>query len=570
MDSSSVSNGLQIGALITGLGGGLALFLYGMRKMTEALKTVAGGGMKTLLARLTTNRFTAALAGLLITAVTQSSSVTTVMVVGFISAGLMTLSQSIGVILGASVGSTITTQIIAFKVTKYALVLIAVGFLLELTARKEVIKHYGIVVMGLGLLFFGIELMSQATYPLRSYTPFIELMQSMKNPFLGILIGTIFTAIVQSSAATIGVVIVLAGEGFISLNAGIALAFGANIGTCITALLATIGKPREAVRAGVVHVVYKVLGVLIWLAFIPQLAEIVRTLSPSADELEGMARVATEAPRQIANAHTLFNVANMLLFIWFTPLLAKIAQRLVPDRPEVEPERIKPRFLEEYFLQTPALALDQVRLELGRLGELTLDMARRAFAAVTVGGKQELTALRDMDQSINILHGDIIGYLGKLSLKDLVEPQPRQLYELIAAANYIENIGDIVEMNLVADAQDRLDRGLVLSSATRETLSSLHEQACQAISQTLEALTEGNVDKAREVSDSKKEFNRLADQARTRLARQLSSGTGEMTTFRHEADLIENLKRLHTLARRIAKIVEDIRSPKGEPSRNAA
>ena len=362
MDSSSVSNGLQIGALITGLGGGLALFLYGMRKMTEALKTVAGGGMKTLLARLTTNRFTAALAGLLITAVTQSSSVTTVMVVGFISAGLMTLSQSIGVILGASVGSTITTQIIAFKVTKYALVLIAVGFLLELTARKEVIKHYGIVVMGLGLLFFGIELMSQATYPLRSYTPFIELMQSMKNPFLGILIGTIFTAIVQSSAATIGVVIVLAGEGFISLNAGIALAFGANIGTCITALLATIGKPREAVRAAVVHVVYKVLGVLIWLAFIPQLAAVVRGFSPSAPELEGMARLAVETPRQIANAHTLFNVANMILFIGFTGPLARIAQRLVPDRPEVEPERIKPRFLEEYFLQTPALALDQVRL----------------------------------------------------------------------------------------------------------------------------------------------------------------------------------------------------------------
>jgi len=278
MDSSTASSGLQLGALLTGLGGGLALFLYGMRKMTESLKTVAGGGMKSLLAKLTTNRFTAALAGILITAVIQSSSVTTVLVVGFISAGLMTLSQSIGVILGASVGTTITAQIIAFKVTQYALLFIAVGFLMELTARKEAVKHYGIMLMGLGLLFFGMELMSQATYPLRSYAPFIELMQSMKNPLYGILIGTLFTAVVQSSSATTGVVIVLAGQGFISLDAGIALVFGANVGTCITALLATIGKPREAVRAAVVHVVYKVLGVLIWLAFIPQLAEVVRPI----------------------------------------------------------------------------------------------------------------------------------------------------------------------------------------------------------------------------------------------------------------------------------------------------
>ena len=570
MDSSTASGGLQLGALLTGLGGGLALFLYGMRKMTESLKTVAGGGMKSLLAKLTTNRFTAALAGILITAVIQSSSVTTVLVVGFISAGLLTLSQSIGVILGASVGTTVTAQIIAFKVTQYALVFIAVGFLMELTARKEAIKHYGIMLMGLGLLFFGMELMSQATYPLRSYTPFIELMQSMKNPLFGILIGALFTAVVQSSSATTGVVIVLAGQGFISLNAGIALVFGANVGTCITALLATIGKPREAVRAAVVHVVYKVLGVLLWLAFIPQLAEVVRGFSPSAPELEGMARLAAETPRQIANAHTFFNVANMLLFIGFTGPLARIAQKIVPDRPEDASEGIKPRFLEAYFLQTPALALDQVRLELGRLGELTLDMARRAFSAVTGGGKEELATLRNMDQDINSLHGEIIAYLGKLSLKDLVEPQPRQLYEYIGAANYIENIGDIVEMNLVANAEDRLDAGMTLSPATREALAPLHQQACEAIARALEALAEGNADKAREVSESKKEFNRLADQARNRLAQQLSAGAEEMTGFRHEADLIEDLKRLHTLARRIARVLEDIHSPDEKPQPTAA
>ena len=565
MNASIIPESLQIGALITGLGGGLALFLYGMRKMTEALKTVAGGGMKNLLARLTTNRFTAALAGIIITAVIQSSSVTTVLVVGFISAGIMSLSQSIGVILGASVGTTVTAQIIAFKVTKYALALIAIGFLMELTARREVIKHYGIMLMGLGLIFFGMELMSQATYPLRSYRPFIEMMQSMRNPLIGILIGTLFTAVVQSSSATTGVVIVLAGQGFISLNAGIALVFGANIGTCITALLATIGKPREAVRAGVVHVVYKTIGVLIWLPFIAQLAAVVQTISPSAPELEGMARLAAESPRQIANAHTLFNAANLLLFIGFTPLLAKIARRVVPDRPEAGQERVKAMYLEAYFLQTPDLALDRVKLELGRLGELVLNMARSAFAAVTTGTRDQLTALREMDQDVNALHGDIIAYLGKLSLKDLIEPQPQQIYEYIAAANYVENIGDVVEMNLAARAQERIEQGLAIDADVREAIAPLHEKACRAIARALEALINGDVAGAGEVSESKKDFNHLADQARTRLAQRLTAGrAGNLTTFRHEADLIEDLKRLHTLARRIARVVEEVESSAGQ------
>ena len=397
MDGSAHS--LQVGALVTDLGGGLALFLYGMSKMTEALRTVAGGGMKTLLARLTTNRFTAALAGIIITAVVQSSSVTTVLVVGFISAGLLTLSQSIGVILGASVGTTVTAQIVAFKVTKYALVLIGIGFLLELTARSEKVKHYGILLMGLGLIFFGMELMSQATYPLRTYAPFIELMQSLKNPLLGILIGTVFTAIVQSSSATTGVVIVLAGQGFISLNAGIALVFGANVGTCITALLATIGKPREAIRAAVVHVVYKTTGVLIWLPFIAQLAATVTSISPSAPELEGTARLAAESPRQIANAHTLFNVANLLLFIWFTPLLAKIARRVVPDRPEPEPGRIEPRYLEEYFLRVLAqllllLAAGRIHGFIGKAGAAVISRVMGLLVA-SLAATKVLTGIRD-------------------------------------------------------------------------------------------------------------------------------------------------------------------------------
>ena len=563
MSSPESVGTLEVGAILTGLGGGLALFLYGMRKMTESLKVAAGGGMKALLGKLTANRFTGALAGIIITAVIQSSSVTTVLVVGFISAGLMTLSQSVGVILGAAVGTTVTAQIIAFKVTKYALVLIALGFLTELLAKKERLKHIGIMVMGLGLIFFGMELMSQATYPLRTYQPFINLMQTMRNPFLGILVGTVFTAIVQSSSATTGVVIVLAGQGFISLNAGIALVFGANVGTCVTALLATIGKPREAARAAAVHILYKVLGVLIWLAFIPQLADVVRSLSPASPELEGVARLAAESPRQIANAHTLFNVANMLIFIWFTGPLARLATRLVPDRKETDTGRIKPKFLDDYYLSTPPMALDKVREELGHLGERAMLMARRSFSAVLEGEQDDLNEIARVDDEVDDLHADIISYLGRLSLKDLVEPQPKRIYEYIAAANYIENVGDVVETNLVEEGKERLRLDLEVSDSTRDALAALHAKACWALENALQSLVEPSLEKARAVAGSKGDFNRLAEEARTHLAKRLvADEPHRLATFRVETDILENFKRLHTLARRIAGVVEEVEGPR--------
>jgi phosphate:Na+ symporter len=233
---------LDVLTIVVGLLGGLALFLFGMEQMTDALKAVAGGGMRKTLNRLATNRFTAALSGAFVTSVIQSSSVTTVLVVGFVSAGLMTLSQSIGIIMGANVGTTITAQIIAFKVTKYALVLVAVGFGLMFTQKRDRIQRYGAMLMGLGLIFFGMSLMSDATSPLRDFQPFIDAMESMRNPLWAIFGGAVFTAVVQSSSATTGIVIVLAGQGFITLEAGIALTLGANVGTCARSEERRVGK----------------------------------------------------------------------------------------------------------------------------------------------------------------------------------------------------------------------------------------------------------------------------------------------------------------------------------------
>ncbi len=274
-------------SLGVGVAGGLLLFLYGLYVLTEALKHAAGSAMKRILRRLTSNKFKGAFAEAFITSVIQSWSVTTVLVVGFISAGLMSLTESVGVIMGANIGTTITAQIIAFKVTKAAMVLIAVGGLSFVFAKKESWKNYSLIVLALGLIFFGMTVMSDATAPLRSYDPFIDFMQRMETPLSGILAGAIFTAVVQSSSATTGIIIVLATQGLVTLEAGIALAFGANIGTCVTAMLAAIGKPTEAVRAAFVHVLFNVAGVLIWIAFIDQLVDFVQWMSVDVSGCEG-------------------------------------------------------------------------------------------------------------------------------------------------------------------------------------------------------------------------------------------------------------------------------------------
>ncbi|SET31851.1 phosphate:Na+ symporter [Nitrosomonas marina] len=450
---------LAYGAMITGLGGGLALFLYGMRKMTEALKIVAGGGMKNVLARLTSNRFSAVTAGALVTAVIQSSSVTTVMVVSFVSAGVMTFSQSIGVILGANIGTTITAQIIAFKITKYALVMIAAGFLIEILAKRRKTRYYGTMLMGLGLLFFGMELMSNAALPLRTYQPFIEVMQEMRNPFFGMLAGVVFTTLVQSSSATTGIVIVLATQGLITLEAGIALLLGASVGTCITAMLSAIGKPREAVKAATVHVIFNLVGVVILLPFIPQFADLVRTVSPEVHVLTDLERLAAEVPRQIANAHTLFNVASTLVFICFTGTLAALVEYMVPSPAVVSIHKGKPVYLQELFLDQPALALDQVKLELGRMGGMVVNAVEQSLPSAISGDEETLETLRLNDDAIDKLHEEILAYLGKLSLGDLVEPQPLRIEEYTGVANYLENLGDIVESGFVPAGFKRLERG---------------------------------------------------------------------------------------------------------------
>ncbi|MGD8908663.1 MAG: Na/Pi cotransporter family protein [Chromatiales bacterium] len=545
------------GKMAIQLFGGLALFLFGMEQMASSLKAVAGERMKVVLAKLTTNRFMGALTGAFVTAVIQSSSVTTVLVVGFISAGLMSMAQSIGVIMGANIGTTVTAQIIAFKIAKYAMLMIAVGFGALFFSKREQMRHYGAMLMGLGLIFFGMGIMSDAMSPLRSYQPFLDLMVTMENPFIGILVAALFTALVQSSSATTGIVIVMATQGFITLPAGIALAFGANIGTCVTALLASIGKPREAVRAAMVHVFFNVAGVLVWLAFIPNLAEFVMLISPNSSHLPEAARLAADAPRQIANAHTIFNLANTLIFIGFVGSFARLVEVLVPDKPLEEAPITKPRYLDEELLETPSLALDMARLEISRAGNQVEKMLDQILDAILKLDKPMLSQIREMDEKVDVLHSHIVGYLGRLSRKTRSENQSASVLRLMSIINDLENMADLIERDMVNLGHKMIQEQLRISLETQRMLQHLHTQIAQAVELAVRAVKLHNKARADEVLGMRTTVEQLFEAASSHQATRLvADAPNRLPTYTVEVELIDKLQRIYHFAERIAKLVD--------------
>ncbi len=545
---------LQLFPLFLGLFGGLALFLYGLELLSDALKSVAGGRMKDLLARLTTNRFTSVLTGAFVTAVVQSSSVTTVLVVGFVTANLMTMAQSIGVIMGANIGTTFTAQIIAFNVAQYSLLLVIVGSGIFFLGRTEKNRKRGLAVLGLGLVFFGMGIMGEAMAPLRGYPPFVAVMARMESLGFGIFVGALFTALIQSSAATTGVVIVLSSQGLLSLPAGIALVLGANIGTCITALLAAMGKPREAVRAATVHVLFNVLGVLIWLKFIGHLADLVVWITPEAGGLGGVEKLAAETPRQIANAHTVFNVVNTLLFLPFVGLLAKGAELLVPDRPPSEGDLVRPRYLDSELIRTPALAVDRARLEVLHMGDRVRAMMTQILPAVFDGANEELLEIKALDEAVDLLHGSIVTYLGRLSQENLSEKVSQELLSIMEAANDLEAIGDIIETNLVVQGLHRSEEGVAISGVTQDVLTDFHRTILRGFDLALQAVSQRSREAAKAVVRMKAEVNQMADSASLHeVQRLVADEPRRLETYTLEVDMLKNLKRIYYYSKRMAR-----------------
>lgn len=525
--------------------GGLGLFLLGLEQLTQSMRVIAGDRLKAVLARVTSSRILGVAAGAGLTAVIQSSSVTTVLVVGFVSAGLMSLSQSVGVIMGANIGTTITAQVIAFKVTKIALPLVGFGFATWFLVKQERIKQLGGAVLALGLIFLGMNVMSEAMSPLRSYAPFHELMASMSNPLVGLAVAAAFTGLVQSSSATTGVVIAMATQGLITIEAGIALTLGANVGTCVTAGLAAIGKPREAQRVALVHMVFNVVGALVWVGLISQLSGLAQSISTDS------------VPRQIANAHTIFNISNTILLLPFAGVMARFVERVVPDEPLGKATARQRAFdLPSILLVAPDLALAAVRREIDRMGSGVLRMLEGVMPAVFDGSAEKLDEVEKMDAEIDAHHAAIISYLGRLSTEPLSSRESREVTMLMSVANDLENIGDIVETNLVNTGRSLVESGVTISPTTQEVLGELHALAIIATQQAVQSVVEDDAAIGRAVVDMKPMVNELTKAAALHEASRLvADEPNRLAAYTNEVDIIERLKRIYSFAKRIGRRV---------------
>jgi len=350
------------------------------------------------------------------------------------------------------------------------------------------------------------------------------------------------------------VVIAMAMQGLITLEAGIALALGANIGTCATAGLAAIGKPREAVRVAVAHVAFKVVGVLLIFWFIPPFADFIRSISPTDAGLTGFNRLAAETPRQIANAHTVFNVGIAFLFLPFAPLFARFCEWVVPDKPVVEPAEIQPRYLDKELLSTPPLAIDRARREIGRLGALVEKMLQTALPAVIQGQESDLQQLAEMDTDVDILHGHIIKYLGQISIGELSSDESDEVMNLVQVANYLEQCGDIIETNVVRIGLQRIEEGVVVSDETRAVIEDYHSKVAAAFEAAMQAVREDDRDAALIVKNMKKDMAKLAEKtARYELGRLVADEPNRLQTFTREMEMIESMSRIYRLCRKIAR-----------------
>jgi phosphate:Na+ symporter len=548
--SSNDAEGFSFILIIIGLFGGLGMFLYGMEMMSDGMKMTAGNSMRAILKKLTSNRFIAVFVGAFITMIIQSSSATTVMLVSFVNSGLLNFVQALGVILGSNIGSTVTAQIVAFKVTDYALLLIAVGSIMTLFSKKDSAKHIGFVILGFGLLFYGMKVMSDTMKPLRTDPTFNIILTSFENPFLGIIAGAVFTALIQSSSATTGIVITLASSGSITLEAGIPLILGANIGTCITALLAGLKATRDAKRVAIGHVLFNVIGVLVFCFWIPTFADLV-------------AQTTDNVPRQIANAHTIFNIVSTMLFIPFAPFISRTIIRYFPDKEKLRNIE-KPAILnlDEKVLSYPTAAINNAQAEISGVVGLTERVVGSLVSPFITDKDQSdvenpelnlITGLHQRLEKIKYLNENISNYLIKISQQDLTSHQSREVFALVSATNYLNSINDTVKVkfeNLIGK-KESLDEGF--SDAGQEEILVYHAKLLKQIKRLNKYFVKYDRAKATKIMKKGKKYKDLEEKYRLEHFKRVSGNVSvSVATHQLHVELMDMLKQINTFIELIA------------------
>ena len=512
--------------------GGLAILLYGMQLSGEGFQRAAGGHLRHLLTSMTRSRLSAVAAGALVTALIQSSSATTLMLIGFVSAGLMTFRQSLGVILGADIGTTFTVQLLAFNLRDLAFALLAVGFALAFFGRRGLVKSLGQAVLGFGLLFLGMRLMTDGLAPVTDHPLARQVLVAFgSNPAMGVLTGAALSAGMASSAATIGVLLSLAHQGLLPLEGALPVVLGANIGTCAAALAASMRSTSDARRVAVAHIAFKVLGVALVFPFIHPLTGFV-------------AATAGETARQIANAHTLFNVAISALFLPFAPYAARAIAALVPEE-ERGDNPFKTRYLDDRYLDQPSLALGQATREALRMGDVAQSMLRDALEVLRRDDRELLEEVERRDDQLDYLEREIKIFLARLGRETMSPDMAAREIGLISFIGNLENIGDIVDKNLMELARKKLYQGRRFSEEGETELVEFHGMVSKNLERAIAAVAAADRGLAQEVLDQRPFIRQRERELRESHLARLRRGLAEsLETSEIHLDVLTNLKRI--------------------------
>ncbi|MGA2193021.1 MAG: Na/Pi cotransporter family protein [Nitrospirota bacterium] len=521
--------------------GGVMLLVYGIRQTGEGLQKAAGQHLKQALNYLTRNRVYGLALGVLITCLTQSSTATTVMLVGFVNSGIMQFSQTLAVILGADIGTTVLVQIIAFNILNYSILLIGLGLLAMYAGKTRAWKDIGQAVLGLGFIFLSMKIMSDAMLPLGKSDTFKLLMVLLKeNPFLTVVLSAAFTAMVASSAATIGVTLTLASQGLIDLQQAIPIIFGANIGTSATALIVGFSGSTEARRVAYAHTLFKVVGVAIFFPFIKELAGV----------MEGTSALTT---RQIANTHSFFNIGLAILFLPFSGVMAKFLEKAVTGEKQGEPFGTK--YLDKSVLSTPSLALSQAARETIRMAGVVEDMLDQVLDVFLDKADDRLISdIEEVDDRVDKLDRGIRFYLAKLS--NLEEEQSKRQFAIISITSDLENIGDIIDKNIMALAHKKLRNGLSFSKEGFIEITDFYNKVRENFSMAVAAFTSNDLDIAQRVMKNNERIEFLVREYRTAHIERLRKGLPEsFETSAIHLDLLSNLERINSHITHIAYTV---------------
>lgn len=533
--------------MLFSLFGGMAILLYGMRLAGEGLQRAAGARLRTILSSLTRNRFIGLGIGIIVTVFLQSSTATIIMLVGFVGSGLMTLPQSIGVILGADIGTTITVQLLAFRIYDYAILFVGIGITMMFLSKRAVLKNIGEGLLGFSFIFLSIKIMSDSLMPLKSSELFKSvLMALLANPLLGLVISAIFTAIVHSSAAIIGLALALGLQGLINIEAAIPLIFGANIGTCATAIISSIGSNIEAKRVASAHTLFKVLGVIIFFPFIRPFADFVISMTD-------------DVPRQIANAHTLFNGAIAIFFLPFTTVMTDVITRIVPER-HGEEKKFAPKYLDKRVLSSPVLAFGQAKREALRMADIAHEMLRDSIIVFKNDDPDMIDSIEKRDDYVDLLDREIKLYLTRLSNESLTPQQSKVEQDLLAFINDLENIGDVVDKNLMELAKKKVKNSLVFSQEGIGEIERFHRKILENYEIGVSAFVSGDAGLAKKLLANKTELAEMERNLRQAHIQRLHKGLKEsIDTSSIHLDVLSNLRRINSYISNVAYPIVEIR-----------